>query len=161
MNKTILDACCGGRMFWFDKNNQDVLFADYRIMEPETVGSGINAGTRKCLPDIVMDFRKMDLKDNSFKLVVFDPPHLFVGKNSYMAKVYGRLNKETWKDDITKGFSECFRVLEPNGILIFKWNECDIPLKEILKLTKYTPLFGHPSGKTQKTHWVCFMKKSC
>lgn len=20
------------------------------------------------------------------------------------------------------------------------------------------PLFGHPSGKAQKTHWVCFMK---
>ena len=29
---------------------------------------------------------------------------------------------------------------------------------EILKLTKYEPLFGHKSGKLNKTHWLCFMK---
>lgn len=28
--KPILDACCGGRMFYFDKNNPNVLFADIR-----------------------------------------------------------------------------------------------------------------------------------
>ena len=126
-------------------------------MEPETVGNGHNARTRKCLPDKVMDFRKMDIDDNTFKMVVFDPPHLFVGEKSYMAKCYGSLNKETWRDDIRKGFSECFRVLEPYGTLIFKWNEYDVPLREVLELTPHKPLFGHPSGKTQKTHWVCFM----
>ena len=26
----ILDACCGSRMFWFDKQNPDVVFADNR-----------------------------------------------------------------------------------------------------------------------------------
>lgn len=26
--KPILDACCGGRMFYFDKNNPNVLFTD-------------------------------------------------------------------------------------------------------------------------------------
>ena len=36
-----------------------------------------------------------------------------------------------WKDMIKKGFQECFRVLKPNGTLIFKWNECRIPIKEI------------------------------
>ena len=77
-----------------------------------------------------------------------------------MAQSYGRLNKETWEIDIKMGFSECFRVLEDGGTLIFKWNECDIPLKQILKLTDQKPLFGHPSGKSQKTHWVCFMKNS-
>jgi 23S rRNA G2069 N7-methylase RlmK/C1962 C5-methylase RlmI len=81
-----------------------------------------------------MDFRKMDLQDKAFKLVVFDPPHLFLGEKSYMAQSYGRLDKETWKSDLRKGFSECFRVLEDEGILIFKWNECDVPLKEVLSL---------------------------
>jgi SAM-dependent methyltransferase len=159
MDKIILDACCGGRAFWFDKQNPDVLFCDNRFMEPEIVGTGKNARTRKCLPDKVMDFRNMEFTDETFKLVVFDPPHLFVGENSYMAKCYGKLNKETWKEDIKKGFSECFRVLKNEGILIFKWNEWDIPLKEILELTPQKPLFGHPSGKSQKTHWICFMKK--
>jgi SAM-dependent methyltransferase len=157
-SKKILDACCGGRQFWFDKKNHHVLFADIREMEPTVVGNGKDARVRKCLPDKVMDFRKMDLQDKAFKLVVFDPPHLFLGEKSYMAQSYGRLDKETWKSDLRKGFSECFRVLEDEGILIFKWNECDVPLKEVLKLTPYKPLFGHPSGKAQKTHWLCFMK---
>lgn len=154
----ILDACCGGRQFWFDKENPNVLFADQRVMEPKVVGCGKDARIRKCLPDKVMDFRNMDIADQTFKLVVFDPPHLFLGENSYMAQSYGRLDKQTWKEDLSKGFSECFRVLKDEGILIFKWNECDVPLKEVLKLTTYKPLFGHPSGKAQKTHWVCFMK---
>ena len=68
----------------------------------------------------------------------------------YADMMYDDLNL-TWID-------ECFRVLKDEGILIFKWNECDVPLKEVLKLTTYKPLFGHPSGKAQKTHWVCFMK---
>ena len=158
MDKIILDACCGGRAFWFDKENPNVLFADQRVMEPTIVGNGGNARVRKCIPDKVMDFRNMDISDNTFQIVVFDPPHLFVGEKSYMAKCYGRLDKKTWKEDLKRGFSECFRVLKDDGVLIFKWNEYDVPLKEVLELSPYTPLFGHPSGKTQKTHWVCFMK---
>lgn len=30
MEKKILDACCGSRMFWFDKKNPNVLFMDKR-----------------------------------------------------------------------------------------------------------------------------------
>lgn len=156
----ILDACCGGRQFWFDKENPDVLFVDRRVMKPTVIGSGKDARVRKCLPDKVMDFRNLDLPDETFRLVVFDPPHLFLGENSFMAQSYGRLDKQTWKDDLRRGFSECFRVLKDEGILIFKWNECDVPLKDVLALTDQKPLFGHPSGKAQKTHWVCFMKRS-
>ncbi len=156
--KIILDPCCGGRQFWFDKKSPHVLFANIRVMQPKPVGKGKNIRIRSCLPDKIMDFRNMDLPDESFKMVVFDPPHLFLGKNSFMAQSYGSLNKETWKEDLQKGFSECFRVLIKGGFLIFKWNECDVPLKEILKLTDYKPLFGHKSGKAQKTHWVCFLK---
>lgn len=151
----ILDACCGGRQFWFDKENPNVLYADLRVMKPKLVGNGKDARIRRCLPDKVMDFRNMDITDQTFKLVVFDPPHLFLGEKSYMAQSYGWLNKQTWREDLSRGFSECFRVLKDEGILIFKWNESDIPLKEILKLIPYKPLFGHPSGKAQKTHWIC------
>lgn len=157
-DKIILDPACGGRMFWFNKQNPNVLFADKRVMQPKVVGSGKDARVRKCLPDKVMDFRKMDLPDESFSMVVFDPPHLFLGENSYMAQNYGALHKQTWKEDLRTGFAECFRVLKPNGTLIFKWNAHDVPLKEVLALTPIEPLFGHPSGKSQLTHWVCFMK---
>ena len=97
--------------------------------------------------------------DETFDMVVFDPPHLTtLGDNSYLAKIYGRLKKETWQEDIRKGFTECFRVLKPKGVLIFKWNEYEIPVSKVLKLTDQQPLLGHPSGKQQKTHWLTFMK---
>jgi hypothetical protein len=154
MKKLILDACCGSRMFWFDKENPNVTFADKRT-ESHVLCDGRQVEIN---PDIEMDFRDMPISDNSYKLVVFDPPHLKnLGKNSWMAKKYGILSA-TWQDDIRKGFSECMRVLEPNGILIFKWNETQIKVSEILKLTDYKPLFGHKSGKQSNTHWICFMK---
>lgn len=74
-----------------------------------------------------------------------------------MGKKYGILNP-TWKEDIKQGFDECMRVLEPNGTLIFKWNENQIKVSEILKAIGRQPLFGHKSGKQQKTHWMSFMK---
>lgn len=159
-DKKILDACCGGRYFWFDKSHPDALFIDRRINEGTVTGTGKNERLRKCIPDVVMDFRNMELPDSSFKLVVFDPPHLFLGEKSYMSIIYGALNKQTWREDISKGFSECFRVLKDDGVLIFKWNESDVPLKDVLALTEHKPLFGHPSGKSSKTHWVTFMKKT-
>jgi hypothetical protein len=74
-----------------------------------------------------------------------------------MGKKYGILNK-TWKQDIEQGFKECFRVLEPMGVLIFKWNDNQIKVKDILALTNQKPLFGHKSGKSANTHWISFMK---
>lgn len=158
MNKKILDVACGGRMFWFNKTHPDTLFVDKRVMQPEEVGHGKNKRIRQVLPDEIMDFRKLELPDSTFSLVVFDPPHYFAGEKSYTAKQYGSLNRETWQEDLRKGFSECFRVLKSDGVLVFKWNEFMIPLKEILKLTPYEPLFGHKSGKSQLTHWITFMK---
>lgn len=146
-------------MFWFDKKNPDVLFLDREVREPRIVGNGKDARVRQCVPDKVMDFRDLDLPDDSFFLVVFDPPHFTsLGEKSYTAQTYGRLDPKTWRDDIRKGFSECFRVLKPNGVLIFKWNEYDIRVREVIGLAPKLPLFGHMSGKAQKTHWLAFMK---
>lgn len=150
--KRVLDACCGSRMFWFNKQNEEVLFMDKRTQyEKLDTGHVINVN-----PDVVGDFRNMPFEDNSFWHVVFDPPHLInAGNNSWLAKKYGRLDKETWKDDLKKGFDECMRVLKPNGTLVFKWNEDQIPLKIVLDLFGQTPLYGN---KRAKTHWVAFMK---
>lgn len=157
-NKKILDVCCGGRMFWFDKSNPDTLYLDKRTLKKEKLTNGQTFGIA---PDVVMDFRHLDLSDATFSLVVFDPPHLRRnGETGWMAKKYGSLDKNTWKEDLRSGFSECFRVLKPDGVLIFKWNEHEIPLKDILALTPVRPLFGHTAGASRaKTHWVTFMKK--
>jgi hypothetical protein len=153
-DKYILDACCGSRMFWFDKENPNVLFADIRN-EKHILCDGRKLNIE---PDILMDFRNMPLPDNSFKMVVFDPPHLHkLGKESWMGKKYGILN-QTWKQDIKMGFDECMRVLETNGTLIFKWNENQIKVSEIINAIGQQPLFGHKSGKAANTHWLSFMK---
>jgi len=152
----ILDVCCGSKMFWFDKFNEDVTFMDMRELNT-TLCDGRKLEIR---PDIVGDFRNIDFEDEVFDMVVFDPPHLIqVGDNSWLAKKYGKLDKESWPQDLEKGFSECFRVLKTNGTLIFKWNEQQIKLSEILKLTNYRPLFGNKRPKQSKTHWLVFIKQ--
>ena len=154
MKKIILDACCGSKMFWFDKDNPNVVFADIR-QEEHTLCDGRKL---EITPDVVMDFTDMPFPDKSFKLVVFDPPHLRkLGESSWMAKKYGVLPLD-WETVIKRGFDECMRVLEPNGVLVFKWNECQIPVSKILKTIGVQPLLGHKSGKLSQTHWLLFMK---
>lgn len=154
MNHQVLDVCCGSRMFWFDRNNPNALFLDKRS-ESHILCDGRALEIR---PDIIADFTQLPFADESFYLVVFDPPHMkSLGKNSWMAKKYGRLVVD-WRDEISEGFKECFRVLKPNGTLIFKWNETDVKSSEVLKLSPYSPLFGHTTGRQSKTIWATFIK---
>lgn len=155
--KSILDVCCGGRMFWFDKENPQTVFMDNRKFDDMLCDGRVF----KINPDIIGDFRNIPFNDASFNLIVFDPPHLIkVGENSWLAKKYGRLNPDTYKDDLSQGFKECFRVIKDNSILIFKWNETDIKTSEIIKLSAIPPLFGHKSGKLNKTQWLVIMKSN-
>jgi len=152
----VLDACCGGRMMWFDKANKFALYMDKRRESLKWDDAGMSS--LEVNPDVLADFTEMPFPDESFHLVVFDPPHLCtLGKNSKMAQLYGRLLPD-WRCDIGEGFKECFRVLKPFGTLIFKWHEYDIPLVEILALSPVQPLFGHSTKRHGKTHWVAFLK---
>lgn len=156
VEKTILDACCGGRTFWFNKSHPDALYMDIRKADPGVCSHRPNFSVQ---PDEIGDFKNLRFKDGQFKMVVFDPPHLHsLGKSSWMAKKYGRLEKATWKDVLLSGFNECWRVLDTFGTLVFKWNEEDIPLHEVLKLFPVQPLIGHTTGNRMKTKWVIFMK---
>lgn len=148
----ILDTTCGSRMIWFDKQNDDVLYMDNRqLTDVLCDGRILNVN-----PDIIADFRNMPFEDNTFFLVVFDPPHLRkAGETSWLAKKYGVLS-DNWKKDISQGFNECIRVLKPSGTLIFKWNEEQIKLSEIIKAISKKPLFGN---RRNKTHWMVFMKE--
>ena len=161
-DKEILDVCCGGKMFWFDKKNQNTLYLDKRregagIVEKWQPNFEVN-------PDLVMDFRNLDLPDESFSLIVFDPPHIFnkgiSTDRSVMAKKYGTLHWDTWKDDLSKGFDECWRVLRPKGTLIFKWHDHQVKIREVVNCFSKQPLFGQMSGKGGKSHWLVFFKES-
>ncbi|UJD21081.1 methyltransferase [Gordonia phage Pickett] len=152
--KPVLDTTAGSRMFHFDKDNELVLFGDIRS-EQHVLCDG---RALSITPDVILDFRNLPFAPGSFKVVIFDPPHLVrVGANAWMGKKYGRLSP-TWRDDLAAGFAECFRVLDDYGVLIFKWNETQIPVSEVLELTPHAPLVGHRTGKTARTHWITFLK---
>jgi SAM-dependent methyltransferase len=143
-------------MFWFERNHPNVVYADLRSEQHELC----DGRDLVIHPMLISDFRQMPFADETFALVIFDPPHLVqLGTSSWTAKKYGRLFS-TWRDDLRSGFDECWRVLKPQGVLIFKWNEYDITVSEILKIFPVQPLIGHRSGKVGKTHWLTFLKFS-
>jgi len=158
--KSVLDVCCGSRMFWFDRQDSRALFVDKR-RETHDLPDASSAGGIRTLeinPDIVADFTELPFPADHFAMVVFDPPHLIhAGRKGWQARKYGKLEGD-WREMIRKGFAECFRVLKPQGTLIFKWNEHEVPVSQILELTPERPLVGQRCGKTAKTHWIVFMK---
>lgn len=142
-------------MFWMDKQDERAVFIDRRV-EQHVLCDG---RTLQISPDIIADFRALPFADNTFAQVVFDPPHLErAGENSWMRKKYGALDKTTWSEDIRAGFAEAFRVLRPNGTLVFKWNETQIPVSKVIALTEQKPTIWQRTGKGDKTHWILFLK---
>lgn len=155
----VLDACCGSRMMWFDRKDPRALFIDKRqAVHPRDYGTPATAGRAPIVvaPDIQADFTAMPFDDDSFHLVVFDPPHMAESSaKGILGHSYGYLPND-WRWMLEAGFRECFRVLKPNGVLIFKWAETEYSLTEVLALTPEKPLFGHRNGKS--THWCIFIK---
>jgi SAM-dependent methyltransferase len=162
----VLDACCGPRMMWFDSADKRALFIDKRqetyavdIGTPGTVGRAPIV----VAPDVVADFTRMPFADETFSVVVFDPPHFAKQHGGrlkgIMARKYGFLPVD-WQETLRRGFQECFRVLKPRGLLVFKWAELYFTLSQVLELTPHKPLFGHRSGVRATTHWCVFLKES-
>lgn len=147
---------------WHDKARAGVVYGDRRS-ETLTVTDRSHrnpSGVRvlRVEPDVVLDFRALPFADGTFMHVVFDPPHLInAGPRSWLAAKYGKLGTD-WRADLKQGFSECWRVLAPGGTLVFKWNEVQIKLREVLPLAPQKPHYGHRSGRNGLTHWQVFIK---
>lgn len=150
-------------MFWFDRKNVDVIFGDKRsetlMVTDKSHGNTSGTRTIRIEPDTLIDFRALPFADGAFKLVAFDPPHLVnAGPRSWLAAKYGKLSDD-WRSDLRAGFAECFRVLDIDGVLVFKWNETQVKLRDVLALAPQKPLFGHTTGRKGLTHWMVFMKE--
>ena len=95
MTKRILDACCGSRMFWFDKENPDVEFVDIREIDHEKIWESKDGKQARYVdvhPTTIADFTNLPFEDNNFYHIVFDPPHLLnLGESAWLCKKYGGL----------------------------------------------------------------------
>ena len=157
----VLDPACGPRMMWFNRDYPCAVFGDYRaetVCVPDRSHGKAN-GSRVITiePDTLMDFRALPFPDGIFRLVIFDPPHLIrAGKRSWLAAKYGKLG-DNWREDLRQGFAECFRVLLPGGVLIFKWSDVQVPVRDVLALTPHKPLVGNRRVCKDKAHWLVFM----
>lgn len=162
---SVLDACCGPRMMWFDRKDPRALFIDKRselyTIQPTAKRAGRRPRIIDIAPDIRCSFTDMPFQDGKFHLVVFDPPHMdgkrAGGPQGQFRKFYAALPND-WREVLTLGFAECFRVLKPGGCLVFKWAESSYALSEVLALTPERPLFGHRTSVS--THWCVFMKET-
>lgn len=153
-DKHILDATCGSRTIWFQKECHSAVYMDCREEHDTAIWKSTKNNSVRTLdvePDVIADFTDMPFPDNTFNLVVFDPPHLLkVGDNAWLKKKYGRL-PEDWPKLIHDGYWECMRVLKPFGTLIFKWNEFDIPTRDIINAIGVEPLFGQKRQSNENT----------
>ena len=88
----ILDVCCGSKMFWYDKHEPHTTYMDIR----KAVYTAMDRGNERKIeidPDIQSDWKHIPFADETFDLVVFDPPHLVrAGKTSWLAKKYGTID---------------------------------------------------------------------
>ena len=164
-SERILDATCGDRTIWFQKNEPHTTYCDIRREEYEgDFGKALNKNGKQkhrhlvINPEIQCSFADLPFENETFNLVVFDPPHICnLGENAWMRKAYGSLDGN-WKPMIRDGFAECMRVLKVGGVLVFKWSDVSVSTRDILNVIGREPLFGHRSGKKMNTHWMCYMK---
>ena len=156
-DKFILDACCGCKFIWIDKNNPYVIYNDVRR---EKKGFLERRKNLEINPNSNYDFRKLPFKDNRFKLIVFDPPHL-LGKmdKSTLKACYGVLNKDNYMDVLSDGIKELWRVLDDYGILFFKFNNIHIDFEVLISLFPTKPLFQTSTNRSKncESRWFCFM----
>lgn len=160
----ILDATCGPKTIWYQKNHPFVTFMDIRKEKINTLQKGNNLVCKRIInidPDVIADWSSLPFPDNHFDMVVFDPPHIIQKKKtkpSQMKLKYGYFLESEYKTILVHGVAELFRVLKPEGTFIFKWSETSKKVDEILKLFPYQPMFGTRTGQANNTHWIVFIK---
>lgn len=146
-------------MFYFDKEDPRVLFGDIRELDAKLPDSSNPKGFQELHvhPDMLMDFRNLPFGDGAFPLVIFDPPHLRkAGESSWLAQKYGKLPDFGWKEYLAQGLSECWRVLKPQGTLVFKWNEQQIKFGDLHDIFPAKPVIRF--SPKAKTIFVIFFK---
>jgi len=136
------------RSIWFDKNHPMATYLDIRPeMSPTYICNTIE------IPKEV---------GGGYDLIVYDPPHLNMGANSFLGKRYGHFTTKEILESIQGTAKEAYRVSKQKALMAFKWNDHDIKLKRVLNLMpQWEPLFGNLVGDSvrSKTYWVMLLRR--
>jgi SAM-dependent methyltransferase len=126
----ILDMTAGYRSMWLQKEAENTIFVDIR---------------REVKPTIVADSKLLPLRDGIFGLVVFDPPYKYFSTASRLAQIFGNFRMQDVIKLEREGTEEAARVLQPEGLLLFKWGGSGRTTKSCLKLfsSHFQPLIAH------------------
>jgi hypothetical protein len=105
-------------MWWWDKAHPLAVYMDVREAPRGSVGELTGHPewnpNWSCEPTCSATSATMPFEDESFQLVVFDPPHVTREKQppeGINGLKYGALHPETEQEDLRRGFAECWRVL--------------------------------------------------
>ena len=88
-DKKICDVTCGDRTIWFQKNEPHTIYCDKRREEFDGVFGKKHSRRHLVIdPDIQCDFTALPFENESFSLVVFDPPpHFEFGREQLDEKI--------------------------------------------------------------------------
>jgi len=180
----ILDATCGAKIFYKGRHKafspEELVFMDVReglfsTFNRRGKGRGDIRATEvidgqeyiRIEPTKVGCVTKIPWPDQSFNMVIIDPPHAGRwGKSSFMGALYGSWDRDTFVRKFYRANSEVYRVLKPGGVLFLKVqdNEGRDKIAERL-LTKFRLLLKiqqvNASGRTgHKTFWMIFVRQT-
>lgn len=147
----ILDATCGTRIMWENKHDPDTVYLDVR---PEVK------------PDIIGSICNTPFANNTFDLVIFDPPHKNLGATSTMTWRYGHFSTAQIMYTLVAGFHEISRILKEDGLCLFKWSDGNIDLNRALRqqpLNLSVLVIQRVSYHTKsgnQCYWVTMIKRS-
>ena len=125
----ILDACCGAmKMYdgWHKKLGDELITIDIRkgdfsYYSPYGWNPQKQGFTEVIVrPTVKADMKYLPFRENIFDAVIFDPPHLDVGKGSNLDKLYGSWTRTECIKTLVAVNEEFKRVLKPRGFIIMK-----------------------------------------
>ena len=123
----ILDACVGAAKMYNNWHKSlgdnfisiDIRKGDFTLEQKEGVS---RVGKESCIvkPTILANMKTLPFKDKIFDVIICDPPHLDISKNSFTYVLYGSWSKGERTSTIYQANKEFARVLKNNGMLILK-----------------------------------------
>jgi len=166
----ILDACCGGKSMYHSLNNQftqdEIVYIDIRKGTFTCPYKGTIAAVIK--PTILADCKHLPFRDNTFRLIIFDPPHLSTLWKSDLEARYGSIDVANFRLMLRAVNEEFYRVLKIQGILLTKTLDRQRRSSYMRPfLSNFKCLLdidyrskGKENTSQNTTHWHVFIKKT-